>query len=467
MPAEEGEVVRAGSRTRRAHRALLALLLVFCVVSRGGYVLYATRVAPEVTREPDTVSYLGPAEALAEEGRFDRAPDDPRPEFLRTPGYPLFLAAVRMVFGPGATPVLLVQVLLSALAVVAVYVLGSRLWSAKTGLLAALIVTFDPLQFTTAGTVLTESITALLLVLVGLLGYFTLARGDRRPWCAAGLGLTLAAATMVRPVTYYLLFVTVGVVAWRLRQDRWPLRRALVVVLAFAVPVVAVVGGWQVRNHERVGSWRLSGIEGKNLYEWRAAGVVAEVDDVPLEDARTDLRAELGPIGENESQGAYRGREYAEAMTILRAHPGAAVEVTVRGLWDELFHVDTKLARYLRIEKMNGVVVAAEEVVLVVFWVAAAYGAWATWRHRRDLLAHAFVAGTALYVLVASAGPEAYGGRGERFRAPVVPLVALYAAYGVSTAWNRRRRSRATAGDTRDGRSPTSLLSGAPAGSER
>jgi hypothetical protein len=48
----------------------------------------------------------------------------------------------------------------------------------------------------------------------------------------------------------------------------------------------------------------------------------------------------------------------------------------------------------------------------------------------------------AVYVLLLSAGPEAFGGRGERFRAPIMPILVLYAAYGIHECWIATRRDR-------------------------
>lgn len=432
----DGRAAADGPVWRR--RALLSVLLL-CVVSRGGYVAYLAVVGPDAAHEADTASYLGPARALAEEGRFDRAPDDPRPEFVRTPGYPLFLAGVMTLFGSLTTPALAIQVLLSAATVLLVYVLGVRMWSAAAGLVAALLVTLEPLQFTTTGTLLTECLTALLLVAVALLGHRVLAGTEHLPRRAAGLGLALAAATMVRPGTYYLIFLAAGFVVVRLRRDRRLRERAPAVLMAFVAPVVLVVGGWQLRNHEQVGSWRVSGIEAKNTYEWRAAGVVAELDGVSLEEARTRLRAELPPVGD---QGAFRGRQYQEGMAVLWAHPATTIEVTVRGLRDELFHVRDTLPRETRTERLGDVAAWVATATLVAFYTVALLGWFASLRDRRHVVAHLFVAGIAVYVLLASAGPEAYGARGERFRAPVIPLLALYAARGALEAWRSSMRVR-------------------------
>ena len=78
-------------------------------------------------------------------------------------------------------------------------------------------------------------------------------------------------------------------------------------------------------------------------------------------------------------------------------------------------------------------------MLLVAFYAVCLYGMVLTARQRRDLLAHGFVVGIALYILLASAGPEAFGGRGERFRAPIMPILILYAARGAHALYASAR----------------------------
>ena len=92
-------------------------------------------------------------------------------------------------------------------------------------------------------------------------------------------------------------------------------------VAAFLVPLVLLVGGWQFRNHERVDSWSISGIEAKNLYLCRGAGVIPRTSGVALAEAQHQLRHAFGPVG-TESQGSYYGRMFRSGMRILTAHPG-------------------------------------------------------------------------------------------------------------------------------------------------
>ncbi len=425
----------------RSRGLLLAAILIVCVVGRGGYVLYLVHSNASVTTEGDTPTYLGPARELADHGRFDSATPAGRPEFLRTPGYPLFVAAVYRVFGQHDTAVLLVQVLLSALTVFLAYLLAARIWSVPIGLLAALFTALEPLQNSTSATLLTESLSALLLTLLAVIGFSAFRREPPRLGSWVSLGLVLAVATLVRPVTYYLpLFVGVLVLirAARRRREWWDLAK---VTAAFVLPLVVLVGGWQFRNHERVGSWRLSGIEAKNLYLFRAAGVIADRSGVPFAAAQHELRVGFGPIG-RESQGSYYGRMYRSGIHILTAHPRDAILGALKGLWSELFSVRVKFFDYLGIGHASGVLDVVAVASMVAFYALFVYGLVLVIRRRRDLAAHAFVVGIALYVLLASAGPEAVGGRGERFRAPIMPILIVYAAGGARTLYASARESR-------------------------
>jgi hypothetical protein len=410
--------------------AILVAIVLACVIGRGAYVLYLAHTNGIETTVGDTPTYLGPARQLLEHGRLDSVSLPGQPEFLRTPGYPVFVAAVYRVFGENDnTAVLLVQVVLSGLTVLLAYLLAARMWSEPIGLLAAVLVALDPLQNISASALLTESVEALLLLAVAAIGFVAFSHDRPRVRLWALLGLTIAVATLVRPVTYYLPLLVVGLllVRYARRRDRW--LDLTKIVVAFLVPLVVLLGGWQLRNHERVDSWRISGIEAKNLYTFRAAGVVARESHVSLEDARHRVREEFGPLG-SESQGSYYGRMYRAGMDIVTAHPGDAMIGFLDGLWSELSTVRAKSFGYLGLDSSGDAVIVPAVISLIAFYAVCVYGMVLVARRRRDLLAYVFVAGIAFYVLLASAGPEAVGGRGERFRAPIVPILILFAARG-------------------------------------
>ena len=96
---EDAPIDAAGSTTRTIVPRALAVLLAVCVVGRGAYALYLVHTNAIVTDSGDAPTYLGPARQLLEHGRFNSGDPTSQSEFLRTPGYPAFLAAVFRVFG--------------------------------------------------------------------------------------------------------------------------------------------------------------------------------------------------------------------------------------------------------------------------------------------------------------------------------------------------------------------------------
>jgi 4-amino-4-deoxy-L-arabinose transferase-like glycosyltransferase len=419
------------ARTSVRQRLALVVILLACVVGRGAYVVHVAHHDKYDAYGGDTVSYLLPAKALVHDHRFHHNVHSPVPEFLRTPGYPAFLAGVDDALGTSVATLLLVQVLVSTATVLLVFLLGARLWSPTVGLLAAAFVALEPSQWLSAARILSECLDTLLLVVAALAGVVVFRRD--RPGLGWPLlfGGALAAATMVRPVTYYLPLVVLALFAVRAVRHPHARRATIAAAATFMVPVVVVLAGWQLRNHAEVGSWRLSGVEGKNLLQFRASGVLADARGVPVDAARADLYAQLdrtlarSSARGNARIGARYDTMYRQGLHVLTTHPASTLKETVLGLGAELAGVRLTLDSL----SLSALTVPALLLVYLAYALAI-YAFVRIVQARRHLAAHLVVVVTAAYVLVASAGPEAFGGRGERFRAPIMPLLLLYAAAG-------------------------------------
>src|SRR5882762_1528286 len=111
----------------------LFLFLAIALVGRVS-LLAVTWRDPASALDLDSRSYLDTAASLAVEGSFET---NGLPEFLRTPGYPGFLAVCRWAGPSGYAFAQIVQVLLDLLLVYLVYVLGTRLAGRTAGLWAA------------------------------------------------------------------------------------------------------------------------------------------------------------------------------------------------------------------------------------------------------------------------------------------------------------------------------------------
>jgi 4-amino-4-deoxy-L-arabinose transferase-like glycosyltransferase len=439
---------RAEEAELRAYRLVVAGLVLAVVLLRVGLVLAVTTADPDRSVVNDTPSYAEPARALVHDGDFDRSPGSDAPEFIRTPGYPAFVAAVYWVSGESDTAVFVVQAIISGLSVLLVIALARRLTgSIAVGLAAGVLLAVDPVQATASGYILTETLATVLVTLAAYCGVRLVQAGWSVRWALA-YAAAVTAATYVRPTTYYFPLVATAlllVVAVLRRADRRMVVRAAV---AIAVPCVVLLGAWNVRNHVEVDSWRFSAIEGKNVYFYRAAGIVAARDGIGLDEARLRLTEDLYrgrepafdygryrngdlPPEWEDRQGEYYDRARQAGVEILRSEPVLTARQVARGLYSQVLQSGWASAYWYGTGRSAPAPV--QGVGLVAVWgveALAVVGAAASLRRRStERLAHVLTLALPLYAAVVAAGPEAAAG--YRFRAPFWPIFCFYAAIGL------------------------------------
>jgi hypothetical protein len=365
---------------------------------------------------PDSFTYLAPARNLLHAFAFTTADGI---ETLRTPGYPLLLAA----FGLRIVPVIVFQHLLNVALAVAIYLfvmrrLGSR-WIAIT---SAILFAIDTPTLHYANKILTETLfTALLFVVFVLVVY-----ARKLPLA----GLLTGALVLIRPVAIaYFVVVAVSLAVRRVRL------RTIVIYIALAL-VLPV--GWGMRNLHHTGIFTVSSIGGINLLTYRAAGALAIEDDgdfdADLADemqglrdtADDEIQAKLHIADAQELPVAVRSKYYSQiAWRVLRQHPRAAAMLTLRGLLVNLF--DSRWEGLAIVSSIpTEIVRRGLDAFTAAIFVFAAIGAIALWKRDRDLVA--MIVATVVYFLLISAGGEAE----SRFRVPVIPQYMIAAACGLA-----------------------------------
>jgi hypothetical protein len=321
---------------------------------------------------------------------------------------------------------------MNAALAVAVYVIASRRLGRLVGICAALILAIDTPTIHYANKILSETLfTGVLLAVFAALSV------DR--WVLAGI-LT-GALVLIRPVA----IVYWVVVAAYLLLRRVRTRQVVVyILLALALPL-----GWALRNYARTGVFTVSSIGGTNLLLFRAGGTLAILDGGADFDA--DLRDEgEGLIGDateeiertlriddaDELPHAVRARHYARfAMRVIREHPLAFAELTLRGLLINLF--DSRWEAMSPVSRLHpSTIRLALDGVTAALFVFAVIGAISLRRNDLGIL----IILTVAYFLLISAGGESE----SRFRVPVMPQYAIAAAVGVRASlftfatWRRR-----------------------------
>jgi hypothetical protein len=448
-----GGLLRVVHADRRVVCRWAVAIIVIAALARVGWAAWIAHAEPLAVRPPDTPGYLEPAWALLETGRFSLSPEDPTPMYVRTPGYPAFLMPI-LWLTDSEWAISPIQAIVSLAAVALTVAIGWRLFGKTAGLVAGLIVALDPLQFLSAGTIMTETLATIVvaaIVAIGALVFALRPPAEVTPVILIALGLLAAIATLVRPTFWLYPIVLVALLAVRFRRLGW--RPLVLRLLAFALPVVLVVGGWQLRNHSTVDSWDIAGIADINLYCYNAAEVEAEASGTSYDDARRrlgcpDLLNAPNPAGictrsfgygcwvrDPDAPGQGLNEWGREGISIMLDHPVQTARMMTEGVVAEIAgSAQSKLTYYLGIDGSLPLTLALFAWAWMV-WAFAAVGAVAGLRSRHRAF-WVFVIATIAFVVLMSTGIAA----DARFRAPLVPLFAFLAGLGVrqTVAWLRQ-----------------------------
>ncbi len=419
------------------------------------------RVGVSALTHADTTSYLLPGRNLLLYGHFVA---DGAPDLVRTPGYPLFLAITSLAGLPAAA---LANVILSVFCVLLTWKLARAVFGDdRIALAAAWIFAFEPLSIANSGLLISDTLfVALFLLSQERLAVFL--RGHRLRVLAVA-GLWLAAATFVRPVTYYLpvaLSLGLFLVLARVPGLRW---KAPAVLLVSVLPWLAA---WQMRNWVETGYRGFSSITDSDLYFIGDADVTARVEHRSLR----EVHERLGYTGFDKSsgqdyllapylarhpeqagwsQGQRLGFMHSEAVRVIRAHYGDFLRSCLAALPKPLLDPSAApfdLVLYPEVPKYTagrtlsnqgwfrgGIALvkaypwivaekAAFGVVLLGLYLLAARGLFRAGMQNPCLW---LLLGTSLYFLAVTAavtGPTAE----SRFRLPIMPAVCILAAAGV------------------------------------
>jgi hypothetical protein len=334
-----------------------------------------------------------------------------KPDTLRTPLYPAFIALVGSIRGV----VLLQHLMVMALA------FGLYRWLAgAAGIAAAAIFALHPFVLEASNVVMTEILAAALVACAAA----ALCRGGARMSIVAGLLFGLAALT--RPISLYLPFV---LVVFLVRRKA---------VWAFAIASILLPGAWAWRNYRATGVATVSSIEGENLLSYRALGALV-VKDMRPTDALLALQKNTGfygpavrlrepllraalhdvPEAKNHAQ---RARGYARmARRILLQHPLAYAELSVSAAIELMIDNFSSAAagRGMPIvdARIRFIPLSLLMLVLAIRGVALMKGD-----------ARVFVGVILVYFVVLSAGPEV----APRFSVPFMPEYAIAIAVGMT-----------------------------------
>lgn len=413
---------------------------------------------PAAVIRPDSYGYDNSAKALLETKRYSVSPLKPDiPEVIRTPGYPLFIAGIYFLFGKRHFPVIFAQILLSIATAFILYQMARRIWGSRDiSTVCLLLFALDVNSFYHSQLLITETVFAFIIQLWIFWGV-VLIQEERLDLGRSFLyGLMLAVGTMIRPISYYLFFLTLFLflIIWRSKQFSY--KRISSASLMMVLPFLVIVGGWQLRNYYKTGSAELSFIKHINVLFYRGAGIIARADKISFEKAQQKL-TESFPEKSSMPTKDYYDKMMSRGMKIILSHPFLAVKDQMKGavnmlmgpgyyIFLEYLGIKTgflgdifrlSYGQYMAKWVANGNRVAFVIGYMVSFFSIAYMFILYTgivvsgfrMVHSKSNFdkSHLFILSVVFYFIIISAGPEST----IRFRVPFMPLLCLYSGMGL------------------------------------
>jgi 4-amino-4-deoxy-L-arabinose transferase-like glycosyltransferase len=234
-----------------------SIVVLFLALSiRAIYAIFF--VEPEYLIAEDQILYIRLAQQISESGFLGLTTE-------RVPGYPLFLSTIYTLFGKDLWNVVLVQIFLDSLSCVLVGLTAHSVFG-RGILVAGVLSAINLNMIILSSTILTDTLFLFLFILFifSLLKYL---QNDELIWFVF-LVLFILMATLVRPLSYYLLFILpVGLLWWKLCKGDTVLEISKL-VLIYIVLIGVLLGGIHKRNFQQYNSTEIVSQTGRHVLGW-------------------------------------------------------------------------------------------------------------------------------------------------------------------------------------------------------
>ena len=216
--------------------------------------------------------------------------------FLRSPGYPIFLATILYTFAKSPFAIIIFQAIFSGLSAVLIYRIA-RLMNLPglVGMGSALFFSVEPIMVITSNSILSETLFLFLLLLFIYFLFRSVQKNDFRKKNFLILGLLLGFNILVRPILYPLLLLFALFLVY-LVYKRFTVVQTGLRMLIFLAGAYIFIFPWLLRNKLVFDSWSISSISGVHLYYSYAVPFYAYQHDIINKDlAEKELDQKIKP----------------------------------------------------------------------------------------------------------------------------------------------------------------------------
>lgn len=411
----------------------------------------------------DQTLYIQLGKTIAETGNFLQTTNHGYTAVTaRLPGYPALLSVVYTLFGENNMAVVGVQILIDSLTCVVIGLIAESVMS-RGFLVAGLISALNLNMIILSGMILTDTLFLFLFSLFILFAFYYLKHPAKLHIFYSVSFLSLA--TLVRPVSYFLIPLLLLLLIAGLIQRKIKLKKILHTVLIYLIPVVIVFGATHYRNYDQYGSFSLVSQGGTHTLNWIVPAVYQYSGEGSYQDgltfAKNHLENTMNADGLLElpsnpfKKSDYQMRVAREALTELGLlnmmhawtvgavinflSPSAAFAPIVREMEHPSFYatpgygVVEKLINY--VTSTNGlvylIIIISGTLISFIFIVASLAGLYSILKSDPSSEQKNAILILSVFLIVyflAITGPIV----GVKYRLPLEPIMVLYVAHLVS-----------------------------------
>ncbi len=409
------------------HVFLASLIILVCALSIRVFFTY--RADPTQLVFPDSGTYLDTAESLRDSGSFLNKYNSP--EITRTPGYPLFLAALMTICGSDLRIVLIAQTIIVSLSVLVLYWLARRLVTPLMAFVGTVLAALSPWGAVRAGFLLTDGLFLLLLALLFYAMHVIVQRARTPGMVTVGgmlIGLLTSAVVFVRPVLPLIPLVALILFVFSpgdRRMRAWMLSAVMVICALLPMHL------WTVRNIQEAQFHGFSDVSGKAAWQWLASSVQGQVPG-----AAGDRWAILREAEEAETKWTLSLQDadterWRLASRVFRDHPFLTVYTFGLNAAEAFIHPHPGI---LTPASLN---FRGDTIVLGGVWaglvLCAAFGVRHAWTggQRDEIVDRKWLMALLMVCSVMTLTGGVGFGAGSRYRAPLELIVPLLAGVGL------------------------------------
>jgi len=172
--------------------------------------------------------------------------DDGKPNAFREPLYPYFLASIYYTFGYNYMAVRIIQALFGALICIIIFYISGKLFDFKTGLISALIASFNPAFIKITEQLLSENFYIFILIIA----IFFLFRQVHKKGInnLVFLGLALGIAALTRSIIFLFPLFIIFLTGRRLVPKNYSIKKYILTIFILIFFFILPISVWTLRN---------------------------------------------------------------------------------------------------------------------------------------------------------------------------------------------------------------------------